>query len=432
MSSNEYKTVKACCICDSKDLEPVLDMGRTPLANNLARNCNESIVQKDYDLCLIICKKCNHIQLNTEIDKEILFSKYSYKTGVSSTMYNHFNFFANDLCEYLKKKNKLYTEIKVLDIGSNDSTLLDILQSKGYKTFGIEPASNLSNSSSHNIYNGFFEDDNLNKIYKQFGTFDVITANNVFAHNRDLNKFIKNMSYLLKKDGMISIEVQYLPKLIENTYIDMIYHEHTSYHHLKPLQKLFKKHNLSINSVSYIPTHGGSMRIVLNNSTEDSVLFNTKIVSDNFIKSDTIFDSQILNKFEFLKSNVENIRLSLNRSIRKITSNYPFLYGYSAPAKTVTLLSLLEQDNINNIQFIIEDNDLKQGKYIPKTKIPLISSNEAIGKVKNKNSACIIFAWNMFDELSKKIISNPTLNPDVLISPLPEPKVLEINYGDNK
>ena len=432
MSFNEYKTVKACCICNSKNLEQVLDMGKTPLANNLANSCNESNIQKDYNLCLFICKSCNHVQLNTEINKEILFSKYSYKTGISTTMLDHFKCFANDLCEYFNKKNKLPSDIKILDIGSNDSTLLDILHSKGYKTFGIEPASNLANASSHNIFNGFFDDDNINMIYKQFGVFDVITANNVFAHNRDLNKFIKNMSYLLKKDGMISIEVQYLPNLIQNCYIDMIYHEHTSYHHLKPLLKFFEKYNLRLNSVTNILPHGGSMRIILNNSSENMISFENKDKTQNFIKSDNIFDRQILNSFVLLKSKIETIKSSLNTSIRELTRKYPLLYGYSAPAKTVTLLSLLEKDIINNIQFIIEDNDLKQGKYIPKTKIPLISINEAIERIDTKKSACIIFAWNMFDELSKKIMSNPKLNPYALISPLPDPKVLEINYGDNK
>ena len=96
MSFNEYKTVKACCICNSKNLEQVLDMGKTPLANNLANSCEDSIIQQDYDLCLIICKNCKHVQLNTEIDKEILFSKYSYKTGVSSSMRAHFNLFVNE------------------------------------------------------------------------------------------------------------------------------------------------------------------------------------------------------------------------------------------------------------------------------------------------------------------------------------------------
>ena len=148
MSMNEYKKVQECCICASKDLEQVLDMGKTPLANNLANNCDESIIQKDYDLSLIKCKSCNHIQLNTEINKEILFSKYSYKTGISRSMLTHFNNFTNNLCIYFNKKNMDYREIKVLDIGSNDSALLDILSSKGYKTFGVEPASNLAKMSS--------------------------------------------------------------------------------------------------------------------------------------------------------------------------------------------------------------------------------------------------------------------------------------------
>ncbi len=432
MSFKEYKTVKTCCICDSNDLELILDMGKTPLANNLVDNFDASIIQKDYDLGLIICKNCNHVQLNTEINKEILFSKYSYKTGISSTMLNHFNCFANNLCEYFNNKKKLFSEIKVLDIGSNDSALLDILRSKGYKTYGVEPASNLANTSSHHIFNGFFEDKNIKTIYQEFGAFDVITANNVFAHNRNLYKFIKNMSYLLKEDGMISIEVQYLPKLIKNCYVDMIYHEHTSYHHLKPLNYFFKKCNLILNSVSDIPTHGGSMRIILNNSSNNIISFDNKEKCQSFIKSDNKFDKQILNHFVILKSRVEHIKSSLNSSIRSLMRKYPLLYGYSAPAKTVTLLSLLDKDIIDNIQFVIEDNNLKQGKYIPKTKIPLISANEAINKIDSKKSACIIFAWNMFDELSKKIVSNPNLNPEALICPLPEPKVVEINYEDNK
>ena len=105
------------------------------------------------------------------------------------------------------------------------------------------------------------------------------------------------MSYLLKEDGLISIEVQYLPKLISNCYIDMIYHEHTSYHHFKPLNKLFKECSLTLNSVSNIPTHGGSMRIILNNSSDNMILFENKEKTKNFLKLDNIFDRQILNKF---------------------------------------------------------------------------------------------------------------------------------------
>lgn len=205
----------------------------------------------------------------------------------------------------------------------------------------------------------------------------------------------------------------------------MIYHEHTSYHHYKPLDKLFRKYNLRLNSVYDIPTHGGSMRIILNNYSEDIVFFESNHKSQDFINLDNIFDGQISNNFENLKTKTDDIRKSLNKLIRKIIKKYPLLYGYSAPAKTVTLLNLLDKDIIEKIEFIIEDNNLKQGKYIPRTKIPLISSNQAIAKIKNKKSACIIFAWNIFDELTKRIISNPKLNPNVLISPLPYPKTIQ-------
>ena len=424
----EESKVISCCICNHNKLFSVLDLGRTSLANNLVIKCSESICQKDYELGLIICQKCNHIQLNTEINPKILFSKYSYKTGISSTMIGHFEDFTRHLCKYFDKKKKSYSNIKVLDIGSNDSALLDILEEKGFKTFGVEPASNLANKSSHNILNDFFNDNSTQKIYNKFGNFDVITANNVFAHTRDLNNFVKNMSYLLKKDGLISIEVQYLPELIKNCYVDMIYHEHTSYHHLKPLCRLFNRNNLVLNSVTNISTHGGSMRIVLNKCSENKISFSEIEKSNDFIELDKDFDNKIHDKFNLLRAKILNIKTELNQIMKCLKEKYSIIYGYSAPAKTVTLLSLLDKDHIENIQFIIEDNKLKQGHYIPKTEIPLISTNEAIVKIENKKSACIIFAWNMFEELSKKIMSNPELNPDVLICPLPFPKILELNY----
>mgnify|MGYP002885556897 CR=1 FL=1 len=395
-------------------------MRKTPLANNLMKKLSQSTTQKNYSLGLVICKNCNHIQLNTEVNPKLLFNHYSYKTGISTTMVNHFTKFSRDLCEYFDKKKKSYSDIKILDIGSNDSVLLDILRSKGFKTFGVEPAFNLAKSSSHKIFNAFFDDKSIEKIYTQFGNFDVITANNVFAHTRDLNQFIKNIRYLLKEDGLISIEVQYLPNLINNCYIDMIYHEHTSYHHLKPLNKLFKKYNLTLNSVSNISTHGGSMRIILNNTPENIISFNNKNESIDFIRNDNKFDQGILNSLNLLRERIERIRLSLNTKLRELSKEYALLFGYSAPAKTVTLLSLLDKDIINKISFIIDDNELKQGRYIPRTKIPLISTNDAIERIYDRKSACIIFAWNMFEEISKKIIINNKLNPDILISPLPE------------
>tara|TARA_B100000700_G_scaffold170954_2_gene188759 strand:- start:1202 stop:2512 length:1311 start_codon:yes stop_codon:yes gene_type:complete len=429
---NDFIKVDSCCICKSKEINKILDMGKTALANNLVKDYKYSLIQKKYDLCLIICKKCNHIQLNTSVNEEILFNNYAYKTGISNTMINHFKSFTEHLCKYFDVKNQSYSKVKVLDIGSNDSVLLDILSKKGFKTFGVEPASNLADQSSHNIFNGFFNKKTLAKISKQFGNFDVITANNVFAHTRDLPQFIENMSLLLKKDGLISIEVQYLPELIKNCYVDMIYHEHTSYHHLKPLHKLFKDNNLTLNSVSNISTHGGSMRIILNKSNKNSIEFDNKIRSLEFIKNDNEFDDNIINKFNLLSLKIDDIKSTLNKKIREVLRECEILYGYSAPAKTVTLLSLLDVDIIKKIEFIIEDNPLKQGNYIPSTNIPLLKTSEGTNKIKSKKSSCIIFAWNMFDEISKKIINNPRLNPNILICPLPYPKIIRLDYAQNK
>ena len=132
-------------------------------------------------------------------------------------------------------------------------------------------------------------------------------------------------------------------------------------------------------------------------------------------------------KFSILKKNILNIKDSLNKIIRQLTNSQTILYGYSAPAKTQTLLSLFDKDIIDKIQFIIEDNPLKQGNYISNTKIKLIDSDDAIEIINNKKSVCIVFAWNMFEEIKNKIISNPKLNPNFVLSPLPSPRMIKLN-----
>ncbi len=423
---NTSKEVTICCLCNSSELKNIVNLGKTALANNLAKNLKLSLYQEQYDLGLVYCQNCHHVQLNTEINSSILFDKYSYKTGVSRKMISHFQEFTDQLCKYSDRIRKKYNQIKILDIGSNDSILLDILKEKGFQTYGIEPALNLAKDSSHKVYHGYFNHTNSNIILEECGSFDVITANNVFAHTRSLQNFISNAYKLLKSNGIFSIEVQYLPKLLKNAYIDMIYHEHTSYHHLKPLIQLFNKNSFFINSASHINTHGGSMRVIFNKENKNKHLFQDFSLTSEFIRKDDIFDSEIHKHFKTFKNKIKTLKRDLNKKIKELINDKTVLYGYSAPAKTVTLLSLIDKDLIDRIMFIIEDNTLKHGHYIPNTKIPIIDKEKASELIRDKDSVCIVFAWNMFDEISNKIINDPLLNPKVLISPVPLPHIIKL------
>ena len=375
-----------CRSCGNTDLKRVVSLGYQPLANNLINKKDEKYDL--YPLELNYCEKCHNCQLSVAVDPKKMFSNYLYTSSTSKVFRNHFIEAAKKYTKELKlNKKKSY----IIDIGSNDGVALKPFKDLDYKNIlGIEPAKNLAklaNKKKIKTFNGFLNIKNLKKIKKGA---DLILASNVFAHSDNLKEMAECMKKLLKKDGTIIIEVQYLLNTLKDLTFDNIYHEHYNYWSLTSLVNFFKQFNLEIYKAERINTHGGSIRVYIKNK---------KVKIDKTVKFLLLEEERFgLKKYSTYKNfadKIYKIRSNVVKNLDRLKKENKIIVGYGAPAKATTALNFF---GINNqIDFIVEDNKLKHNKFVPGVKIPISSKI----KIKNKLPIILVLAWNFFDDIKK-------------------------------
>ena len=375
--------IKECLVCGNKKLIQYINLGNQPLANNLSKKINI----KKFPLKVVYCNNCYHNQLTHEIKKEKLFSKYLYLSSQSKILQNHFEKAAK---KYIKIFD-LNRNSVIIDVGSNDGISLKYYHKKNYKNIlGIEPAKNIAkiaNQIGINTINSFLNSKLAKKLNKKA---DLVTASNVFAHNKDIRSLAINLIKLIKDNGIIIIEVQYLISMLEKNLFDNIYHEHIHYWSANSLNLLFNNLGCTIFKIEKINTHGGSIRCYIK---KKKVKQNNKI--KNFIRKEEKFG---IKKFKTYINFEKNLIKKKNNFKKFLLRKKKFnIIGYGAAAKTTTLLNFLEISE--SIKYIIDDNVLKQNYYVPGTKIKIVSRN----KISKNIHYLIIFAWNYFEELKKKI-----------------------------
>lgn len=422
MTTVKVKPLKpklSCRLCKSRDLNTVLDLGISALANEYPDT--DTNPPQEYPLRLKQCGDCGHVQLAHVVDKKILFDNYLYISGTSPSFINHFKEYAeetlNTYCQFAGEvTNK---NINVLEIGSNDGTLMFQYQKRNCRVIGVEPARNLALQCRKNglkIENTYFNKDLVNKFLKNGEQFDIITANNVMAHIDDLDTIFTGIKRLLSENGFFVFEVSYLPEVIKNLLFDTIYHEHVDYHHLKPLIKYLNKFGLRLFDARMVATHGGSIRIYVSNveSSYVSTYSLEKIVKAELVEKRT-FDEMNLRiqtaKFEF-QSKLNNLK-------RK---GYSRLIAYGVPAKFTTFSY---QFNLSKelVNFAIDDSPLKQGKFTPGKLIPILSFRDAGIK---KDDVVLISAWNFHNEIKLKLRDIYKGSGLMVIVPLPRLNVIKL------
>jgi SAM-dependent methyltransferase len=253
---SEYKKRVACACCGNTSLKNVISFGEVPLAGNFPKKEELSDVKK-YELSLMFCETCALLQTDSIIDSDTLFKDYRYMSSIGLT--NHFTNVAN----LYKNRFNLGDNSKVLEIGSNDGVLLKPLNDLGINALGVEPATNIhevAKSRGCNSINDYFGVDFAKKHFKQ-GQFDLIVANNCFAHIDDIHSIVNGVKYCLSDNGHFVIEVHYLKNLIEGFQFDFIYHEHLYYYSLNSLSNLLNKHGMIVVDFEEISIHSGSIRV---------------------------------------------------------------------------------------------------------------------------------------------------------------------------
>ena len=390
-----------CRCCGSKKLKRALSLGYQPLANNLLENTNDKT--KVYPLELNVCEECFNCQLSVAINSDEMFSNYLYQSSTTQSFREHFTIAAKKYIKEFELKKDSY----IIDVGSNDGIGLKPFFDLGFENIqGIEPAKNLAelaNKNGINTFHGYLDDKAMNPIKNGA---DLLLASNVFAHADDLKSMAESMKQLIKPNGKIIIEVQYLLNTIRDLTFDNIYHEHTNYWSLLTLNSFFEKLELKIFKVEKINTHGGSIRVYVSKDKEILVDESVKIT----LQEEEEFGLRDISPYLEFGKKIESLKKEVVKNIGILKKNYSSIVGYGAPAKATTALNFF---NISKeIDYIVEDNKLKHGKYIPGVNIKIVSKKE----INNKDQVILVLAWNFFDEIKRN--NNDLLNDFINIKNL--------------
>ncbi len=394
--------VENCRLCGGVLFSDQLVLNPTPLANELSESADAATKAEIFPLTVAMCSECSHVQLVDLITSERLFDGYAYQSGTSTYFRNHFAEFASTTSKFAGSK-------PILEIGSNDGTLLQAFADLGLRCVGIEPSEQLVEKcvqSGLDARVGYFDESAVKNLVDEFGQFDLVVANNVLAHVDNLRQVFQDIFNSLSPEGVCIFEVAHLLSMVEQGTFDSIYHEHMSYHSLTSLTKFCNSIGFTIFDVQLVSSHGGSIRVFISKNPridiQDSVGMLLEVELSSGLTSPNVLHtikSRILN----LKLEIDNY-LNFNKSSAKRIT-----FGFGAPAKLVTFISetrLYEQD----LSFIVDDNPLKQGKFIPIWAIPVIAKTQAekmIAEIISDDPGIkirvIIFPWNLSLEIIEKL-----------------------------
>jgi hypothetical protein len=374
-----------------------LNLGSSPLANELY-NDKESAVEADrFPLDLVMCTNCKHIQLKDIVSPARLFADYVYQSGFSVSFHAHFKELANYISKLSGPKGLVF------EIGSNDGLLLGKLKDIGIDAVGIEPARKLANltvSKGLTAYCGFWEKELTDVLIERYGSPQVIVANNVFAHIEDMRSATLLISKVLAPSGYFVFEVSYFGDVYEKNLFDTVYHEHMSYHTVLPLICFFKEFNLTVIDVERIPIHGGSIRVTVAKAINPKVNISVGEIQ--------IYEQTLgLDKIEILSRLKDKIDIKRNEVISFLSgmAKSGFVFGYAAPAKVVTFLAVMGIENVH-LWGIVDDNPSKQDLHLPGSGHKIVSSVKILNSIRGReydSIYCLVFAWNIGPELLAKL-----------------------------
>lgn len=392
-----YREKKECICCGESNLKEILNLGKQPLANSYHNNDE---ILPEFPLNLNLCSSCYHLQLSHIVNPDLLFRNYLYVSGTSDTLRKYFEWFVNFVIEYTNLEKG-----SVLDIACNDGTQLDYFKKYGWDTFGIDPSENLfvESSKNHNIICDYFN----HKHYEH--KFNVITAQNVFAHNETAKEFLENCYELMDDDSLLFIQTSQ-SEMVNNNEFDTIYHEHLSFFNINSFNELTKRTKLHLIDVIKTPVHGVSYVFVLSRKKLNSFLVNNLISVE---KEKGLLSHET---YETYRKNVLEIVSNFKEAISQYREDGYKIIGYGAAAKGMTFL------NFANVKmdYIIDDNPLKQGLYTPGNNTEIKSIDFLNDYSKEDRIVFVPLAWNFFKEIKQRVKKVRDNKNDIYIKYFPK------------
>jgi SAM-dependent methyltransferase len=378
-----------------------VDLGTQPLSNAYVRTDQLDEPEPHYPLRPYICDECLLVQLPVFQTPEKIFGDYAFFSGQSQTWVKHCDSFATKVIQRFRPE-------RVLEIASNDGTMLRAFQRWDVTVVGVEPARNVARQALLEglpTIDRFFTSELADELVADGYQADLIVANNVLAHVPDLDDFLGAIKTVLAPDGVVSIEVPSLVNLIEGNQFDTIYHEHLSYFTLLTACDVLWRRGLRVTNAEEIPTHGGSLRLYAEHDGSDARVPAAVRVRPPDLIVGLALDEHLVyaDKPAELKQRMLELLTGLRHEGKRIA-------GYGAPAKATTFLSYCGIGP-ETFEFIVDSTPSKQGKYLPGARIPIFAPEHLTVE---QPDVILINAWNWREEIAAKIERDCDWNPMVL------------------
>ena len=417
MSESSYYFRDTCRMCDSKLMTKTVSLTPTPPGNDFLTKAELGRHEPVYPLYLYFCEDCHHVQLGHVVNPKILYQKnYTYVSATSPQFVNHLKTYALNMIERFKLKS----DDLVADIGSNDGTCLSFFKDEGLKVVGVDPAKEIASKATVagiETVGDFFSYNLALSLREKYGPAKYITSHNACAHIDNLLDIVKGIKYWLDDDGIFVLEVGYLVDVYSNTWFDTIYHEHVDFHTVSPFEKLFSRVGMEVIGVERIAPQGGSIRIM---TQKIGGRFKRDSSVDELINLEKNLCLDQAKTFDEFEEKINEIKVKLKKLVGEIKTCGKTIAGFGAPTKATTLMAHFGLDE-KVLDFIVDDNPLKQGLYTPITHIPILSA-EALYEL--QPDYVLVLAWNFAEPIMK---ANQMYSDKIgkFILPMPVPRIVE-------
>lgn len=406
--------IDRCQVCFSEDLELILDLGFHAPCDSLLSKAQLSEMEKTYPLRLWRCRQCTLAQIDYVVaPQELFYPEYPYQSGITETLSKNLQAIAVKLSEVLNLKKGSF----VVDIGSNDGTILQGFKSEGMRVLGVEPTNIAAIAVKKGIptVQKFFSEAVAKEICDQHGKASVVTGANMFAHVSNLGDLIRGVRELLIDDGMFLTESHYLLSLLQTVQYDSIYHEHLKYYSLKALVALFDYYDFTVVDAELIPNYGGSVRVYAQKGKGRKVA--SRLGQLLREEQQIVGNSQAYDHF---REQVIRSKLDLQALLLDVKKQGKKVVGVGCPGRASTLLNYCQIDSDLMPYIAEQSNCLKIGLFLPGKHIPVV--DEALMFRENPDYV-LMLSWHYASPIVKKLREKGLKSKFII--PLPTLRILD-------
>jgi SAM-dependent methyltransferase len=407
-----------CRLCDSSDVKLVVNLNPVPFAERYTSTSEEAKKAARYPIDLYMCKTCAHVQLLEVIDTKDLWEDYTYHSGQTQGIVRHFQEMTEDIiAKYSPRKGSL-----VVDVGSNDGTLLRFFKNAGYKVHGVDPAREIAEkatASGIETTPDILTNQVAQNIREKHGSASVVMAFNVYAHADNLGDMTDAIHSLLSDDGIFIFEVQYLLDIVDKMLLGTIFHEHMSHHSVKPMIKFLEAHNLELINVERVSIQKGS---IVGFAQKKGGARKISTVVAEMVKLEETRKLDQLFVMEEFNEKIEKNRLVAKQLVGEWKQQRLVVAGYGAARSGPTISAQFGFDPM--IEYIFDDHFQKVHRYSPVNGALVVPTKELLTR---KPDIVIILAWIHARAIIEK--SQEYLDADgKFVVCIPEVRVIDKNH----